>query len=62
MSVKKKALATAGTSVSNGVGFPASRSNTLTQGISDKRAARTEPADPAPTKEYLDAVTFKGFF
>lgn len=49
MSVNQKLRAIPGTSVSFGGGGPASKSNTLTQGISDNRPATTEPADPAPT-------------
>ena len=31
---------------------PASKSNTLTDGFSDKRAAKTAPAEPAPTDHH----------
>lgn len=50
MSVEVKLLEMAGISVNNGGGFPASNNSTLTHGISDRRAARVEPAEPAPTE------------
>ena len=49
MSVNLKNFDNAGTSVSNGGSFPASRSSTLTHGSSDIRLATTEPAVPPPT-------------
>lgn len=49
MPVNQKALAKAGTSVSKGGSPPASNNKTRTHGISVRRLATTEPAEPAPT-------------